>query len=54
MRFFGRAFSSSIRFSISASSCTSWRRRSSWARSFGSPWSRIGSVAGSSASSRFT
>ena len=43
-----------MRFSISASISTSWRRRSSCSRSSGVPWSRSGSVGGSSASSRRT
>src|SRR5664280_2507901 len=53
-RFFGRAFSSLMRFSISASTSMSWRRRSSCSRSSGVPWSRNGSVAGRRASSRRT
>ena len=43
-----------MRFSISASISTSWRRRSSCSRSSGVPCSRSGSVGGSSASSRRT
>ena len=43
-----------MRFSISASSSISWRRRSSCSRSSGVPWSRSGSVGGSRASSRRT
>ena len=43
-----------MRFSISASISTSWRRRSSCSRSSGVPCSRSGSLGGSSASSRRT
>ena len=41
-----------MRFSISASSCSSWRRRSSCSRSLGSPASRRRSGGGSAAISR--